>query len=358
MFVFQSCSPPALVLSLSPGLGPDGLPSPGSYPHRRTLAANGNGSCAGSPPPYPGSVTISHQTQRHPRERGSVGSNNGMSTVTTERTRPNSRGANRNSPFGNEFLAAAMRSNSERSSINATLISPIIRPSINEEQDIKRELDSPTPKRQRISVSSQELLDQLSVVREGARRLVTGTGAFTALEQSSASSRPASVHPPTTRSPVSGRGPIRTVILNSGGGNSRWNSIGNDRSNARHNEAGSYGSYQNNATERGSNRAVHTRRSPHNSHHHSFHSYRDHHHSVRRSPNHYHNYHNQHHDRMINRRNTRQRERERERNRAAAIAAARAVAANLQDSYQDLINEEVSCIILILGPDWRTTNND
>ena len=50
---------------------------------------------------------------------------------------------------------------------------------------------------------------------------------------------------------------------------------------------------------------------------------------------------------MINRRNTRQRERERERNRAAAIAAARAVAANLQDSYQDLINEEVSCIIVI-----------
>jgi hypothetical protein len=28
---FQPRSPPALVLSLSPGLGPDGLPSPGGY---------------------------------------------------------------------------------------------------------------------------------------------------------------------------------------------------------------------------------------------------------------------------------------------------------------------------------------
>lgn len=28
---FQRCSPPTLVLSLSPGLGPDGLPSPGGY---------------------------------------------------------------------------------------------------------------------------------------------------------------------------------------------------------------------------------------------------------------------------------------------------------------------------------------
>jgi hypothetical protein len=29
--LLQRCSPPSLLLSLSPGLGPDGLPSPGGY---------------------------------------------------------------------------------------------------------------------------------------------------------------------------------------------------------------------------------------------------------------------------------------------------------------------------------------
>ena len=45
-FSFQRCSPPALVLSLSPGLGPDGLPSPGGYfPH---TAGSGSGGVTGS----------------------------------------------------------------------------------------------------------------------------------------------------------------------------------------------------------------------------------------------------------------------------------------------------------------------
>ena len=235
-----------------------------------------------------------------------------------------------------------MRSNTEIPNISATLLSPRIRASINDEPDIKRELDSPTPKRPRISVSSQELLDQLSVVHEGARRFVTNTGNLASLEHSSTGSQRSSVpHPPPTRSPLARRGPLRTVILNPGGTNSRWIPGGaNERSNTGHSDSGSFGGYRSNSnSERGSQRTVHTRRSPHHHPHH--HNHREYHHNVRRSPNHYHNYHNQHH--TLHRRNTRQRERERERNRAAAIAAARAVAANLQDSFNDIVGEEV-CI--------------
>ena len=46
---FQRCSPPSLVLSLSPGLGPDGLPSPGGYPGL-TPASTPNGQGARSSP--------------------------------------------------------------------------------------------------------------------------------------------------------------------------------------------------------------------------------------------------------------------------------------------------------------------
>ena len=238
-----------------------------------------------------------------------------MST-TTERTRPNSA--------------------TELPNLNNTLLSPRIRASVNDETDIKRELDSPTPKRQRISVSSQDLLDQLSVVHEGARRLVTSTGNLTALEHSSTPSRTGISQPPPTRSPLTRRGPIRTVFLNSGNANPRWISGVNERTGTSHNEPGSYGGYPN-IGERGNPRRVHTRGSPY--HLQNYYGQRDH-HSVRRSPNHYHNHHNQHHN--MNRRNTRQRERERERNRAAALAAARAVAANLQDSLNDILVEEVS----------------
>ena len=312
------------MLSLSPGLGPDGLPSPGAYPRRGTVGSNGSGSCAGSPPPYPGNGNINYQQTRHQRDRGS----SGMSTATSDRARPNSGGASRSSPYNSEMLAA-MRTGSEIPNISATLLSPRIRASINEEPDIKRELDSPTPKRARISVSSQDLLDQLSVVHEGARRLVSNPGNLVTLDHSSTPSRAGITQPPPTRSPLSRRGPLRTVIR------------GNERGSAGHNDSGSFGGYQNHTNERGSQRTVHTRRSPHhNSHHHNHHSHRDHFHTVRRSPNQYHNYHNQHYN--LNRRNTRQRERERERNRAAAIAAARAVAANLQDSFSDILGEEVS----------------
>ena len=300
---------------MSPGLGPDGLPSPGAYPRRGTVASNGSGSCAGSPPPYPGSGSINYQQQRHQRIRGSSGIHAGMSTATSDGARPNSGGASRSSPFN--------FSGSEIPNISATLLSPRIRASISDEPDIKRELDSPTPKRQRISVSSQDLLDQLSVVHEGARRLVTNPVSLVPLDHPPTPSRAGVTRPPPTRSPLTRRGPLRTV---------------NGQPVRTHNDPVSFGGYQNHTNERGSQRTVHTRRSPHHtSHHHNHH--RDHFHTVRRSPNHYHNYHNQHYN--LNRRNTRQRERERERNRAAAIAAARAVAANLQDSFSDILGEEV-----------------
>jgi hypothetical protein len=41
-FFLQRCSPPSLVLSLSPGLGPDGLPSPGGYAAAAAVAGNPN----------------------------------------------------------------------------------------------------------------------------------------------------------------------------------------------------------------------------------------------------------------------------------------------------------------------------
>ena len=40
--LFQRCSPPDLVLSLSPGLGPDGLPSPGGYFPQYPTNGSGN----------------------------------------------------------------------------------------------------------------------------------------------------------------------------------------------------------------------------------------------------------------------------------------------------------------------------
>ena len=61
-----------------------------------------------------------------------------MSTATSDRTRPNSGGASRSSPYNSEMLAA-MRTGSEIPNISATLLSPRIRASINEEPDIKLE---------------------------------------------------------------------------------------------------------------------------------------------------------------------------------------------------------------------------
>ena len=60
-FTLQGYSPPGLVLSLSPGLGPDGLPSPGGYAHRGVASSNASGSCSGSPPPHPGTASINFQ---------------------------------------------------------------------------------------------------------------------------------------------------------------------------------------------------------------------------------------------------------------------------------------------------------
>ena len=76
---FQGCSPPGLVLSLSPGLGPDGLPSPGSY-------FNAGSSCNGSPPPL----------------------TSGNAAGSPRRT---TGGSHRNSPC-DELIAAAMSANS------------------------------------------------------------------------------------------------------------------------------------------------------------------------------------------------------------------------------------------------------
>jgi hypothetical protein len=83
----QRCSPPALVLSLSPGLGPDGLPSPGGYfPH-----AAGSGSGAGANM-SPNSLALAGSCSTPPLLM-SVG-------------HPTS---HRSSPC-NDFIAAAMRS--------------------------------------------------------------------------------------------------------------------------------------------------------------------------------------------------------------------------------------------------------
>ena len=46
----QRCSPPSLVLSLSPGLGPDGLPSPGGAGPGHYSASNANGNSNRSSP--------------------------------------------------------------------------------------------------------------------------------------------------------------------------------------------------------------------------------------------------------------------------------------------------------------------
>ena len=340
----QGYSPPGLVLSLSPGLGPDGLPSPGGYAHRGVASSNASGSCSGSPPPHPGTASINFQQQRHPRDRGAVsmiginsGTNNGVLHTTTERTGAGNGGASRSSPFNNELLAAAVRSNSELPNLSASLLSPRLRATINDEPDIKREMDSPTPKRPRLSVSSQDLLDQLSVVHEGARRLVTGTGNL-ALDHSLTPPPPGITHPPQTRSPMLRRGP-RSTNAYSGGSNLRRISAGNERTGGYSDPVFS-GGHQAPGGERAHQRTSHTRRSPHNQLHHNYHPHREYYHGTRRSPYSHHNhYHNQHHP--LNRRNTRQRERERERERkhAAALAAARAVAANLHESFSDIIDE-------------------
>ena len=47
-FFLQRCSPPTLLLSLSPGLGPDGLPSPGGYFPHSTNGSGPGGNITGS----------------------------------------------------------------------------------------------------------------------------------------------------------------------------------------------------------------------------------------------------------------------------------------------------------------------
>ena len=90
-FYFQRCSPPALVLSLSPGLGPDGLPSPGGYfPH---TAGSGSGGFAGS------------------LGNGSASSLTLGSCLTPPLLMSGSHSSPHPSSPCNEFLAVAMRSN-------------------------------------------------------------------------------------------------------------------------------------------------------------------------------------------------------------------------------------------------------
>ena len=48
LFFLQRCSPPTLLLSLSPGLGPDGLPSPGGYFPHSTNGSGPGGNITGS----------------------------------------------------------------------------------------------------------------------------------------------------------------------------------------------------------------------------------------------------------------------------------------------------------------------
>ena len=62
MFIFQSYSPPGLVLSLSPGLGSisDGVPSPGYYRYSPPLSLNLYFSVLLIPPGTTATVPIFH----------------------------------------------------------------------------------------------------------------------------------------------------------------------------------------------------------------------------------------------------------------------------------------------------------
>ncbi|XP_023338076.1 leucine-rich repeat extensin-like protein 5 [Eurytemora carolleeae] len=115
----QGCSPPGLVLSLSPGLGSisDGVPSPGYYrPASRT-----------SPIFRPAS-----------------------------RTSPPARAGP--SPC-NDLLMAMTNSQGDLSQLGVDLFSPILRNS--DTESIKSDSDAPPSKRRRLSVSSQEVLEHL-----------------------------------------------------------------------------------------------------------------------------------------------------------------------------------------------------
>ena len=96
----QRYSPPGLVLSLSPGLGPDGLPSPAAaggaaatyFGNGGSTGAGGGGnSCNGSPPP-PLAAAVINLT-------AAAGSGTGSP-----------RHSHRNSPVCDELIAAAMSS--------------------------------------------------------------------------------------------------------------------------------------------------------------------------------------------------------------------------------------------------------
>jgi len=117
----QTCSPPGLVLSLSPGLGSisDGVPSPGAAFYR------------------PSSRTSPHYRP-------------------ASRTSPPARLAT-SSPCND--LLMAMTNSQDLSSISASLLSPILRNS--DTESIKSDSDGPVTKRRRLSASSQEMLEQL-----------------------------------------------------------------------------------------------------------------------------------------------------------------------------------------------------
>ncbi|XP_059083524.1 uncharacterized protein LOC131880831 [Tigriopus californicus] len=142
------CSPPSLVLSLSPGLGPDGLPSPGNFP--AGASAGASGALGFAPPSNSGLHPHHHHHHPHHHLMGASGHHH---------HHPTSR--SRASP--NDLLSFAMSATTEFSG----LLSPRLRrTSLHEEDvdikpDIKRELESPTPKRQRLSPPTLEMLDQL-----------------------------------------------------------------------------------------------------------------------------------------------------------------------------------------------------
>ena len=112
----QRCSPPALVLSLSPGLGPDGLPSPGGYfPHAQTNGSGNNGLSGGGPSSSGGATAAGGGSSVGGAASGAQGNiigscnggnSNNPSPVTMMGMAQNS---HRSSPC-NELLAAAMRS--------------------------------------------------------------------------------------------------------------------------------------------------------------------------------------------------------------------------------------------------------
>ena len=106
IFILQRCSPPTLLLSLSPGLGPDGLPSPGGYfPH----STNGSGPGGN----ITGSNSMNNAVAVNTAAAAAISFGAGIQNSSCNNPSPlgsvmGTQNSHRSSPC-NELLAAAMR---------------------------------------------------------------------------------------------------------------------------------------------------------------------------------------------------------------------------------------------------------